>query len=46
MLDLLWRNLKKIYRNPNSATDSKQTERGVLRAGGASFAFLGNGSIN
>ena len=34
MLDLLWRNLKKIYRSPNSATDGKQTRE----------PFLGNAS--
>ena len=50
MLDLFWRNLKKIYRSPNSATDGKQTYRGVLgqriSTGGDIFAFLCNGSIN
>ena len=34
MLELLWRNLKKIYRSPNLATDGKQTLE----------AFLGNAS--
>ena len=50
MLELLWRNLKKIYRSPNLATDGKQTYGDVLgeriSTGGDIFAFLGNGSIN
>ena len=50
MLDLLWRNLKKICRSPKSATDGKQIKRRVLgqriSTGGDIFTFLGNGSIN